>query len=548
MTLDDLLAQTMVGTAAKGAGLPLVPVAAGEGPFRSPKPLPQTAADLGGAIDPDTVRRNPIWRFGWDPSNPGTFSEITCASRGMGMDYGMSPVVFESIEARQVRVKRADNYVLDLLLSPNHCMGAFWVRRGEILASSGLWQLDTYLDCSIVVLFGYVANADVAIPLPLGDARDLGDTLIPAADLGPRALDFIAGQTSKAWVCVGDARYIVAVELACCKEHCDFVPGEMIGFARLHPHVMVWSNEDLKRVEATLVLRRPKHGMAHGAMGKEHRALVVADTNYAHDPSASSGKPLPTTDRLYDYYETEPATVFADRPPGDDDHPLQRKGEITLADARFRRPRTIEAAVKRDSPLVSDDPDIVKEPRQGQFDNVHIAARMKLVLTAPNGETLVDNDVVMLNACVHDCTHMHVRWSSFLTDKIMCGWKHGRPYAEAGAPLVPENQTVFASFPNEHSLVYRAVATKQEAGVPAVFCHHGLAYAIDVWPTSKAATMCKVMFGAIEALANEFEEPFWSSDCNDEWARFYWRIRYAGKHAGRYITLRSKFDLETCMR
>jgi hypothetical protein len=329
----------------------------------------------------------------------------------------------------------------------------------------------------------------------------------------------------------------------------------MVGFARVHPHLLIWSNEDLERVESTIVMARPKNGMVHrnGSMHREHKALVVADTNETHEFSSMAQLPIPYTDLLYDYYESDPARVFEGRSRIASDHPQQRTGEVTLADARFKNKRRIADAVTRRSPHVHDEPDIVKMARQGQFDNVHIAPRMRLTMDLHDGRgpSLVDDDIVMLNMCLHDCCHLHVRWSTFLTDSIIAGWKDGQPNAEPGAPAVPENQTVFASFPNEHTLRYRAIAETVGAGALTVVCHHGLAYAVDLWPGVGAASKAEGLHGAIAGAAKLFNEPFSGGTENDVWSLFYFRIRYCGPPTGINewkIIPRSGFDLETCMK
>jgi hypothetical protein len=543
-SLYDLLAQSMLFEGCKAKGLAPTPVAEG---FQTPKPFPRSAKDYGNDLTPEIVLRNPIWQFSWDPSEPATFRDVTIRSRGMGMDYQMPMGVFDQIEFRQVRVKRQDGSKIDLLLDPAHMLGAWWARTGEIGDNaSGLWQLPAELDVSLLVCFGYSLDSNTPSPLTMADVEALGDSLMPATGLGPRAFDFIAGKSVSTWVCVGPVRYIVAVELVLHKERNDFVPGEFMGFSRMHPHLLFWSNEDTRRVETNIIFARPKHGMAHGdAMGTEHKALLVADTNYEHDPSAVIGLPVPTTDRLYDYYDPEPTERLASRSKGEYDHPLQKPNEFTLADSRFKRGRVLPDRIQRRSPLVRNDTDCIKEPRQGQFDNVHIAPRMKLVMTNVIGRKTQIDDLVMLNACVHDCTHMHVRWSAFLSDKILKGWKHGRPFMEPGAPLVPDNQTVFGSLPNSHTLRYRAISNKDEAGKLVVFCHHGLAYAMGQWPTGDAAGKLLAMQNVMNQLAIQFEEPYYSDVANDEWSLFYFRVRFIGKH--NYLEERSKFDLEECM-
>lgn len=572
-TLDDLLQQSMLFTALRERHMPPVPVSTA---FRSAKPLPQTAADLGGELDEETIRLNPIWQFSWDPEQPGTFTRITVLSRGMGMDYGMPATVYAKLEFREVKVRREDGTVVDLYLDPEHMIGAWRGSVGEIVPKPisslfrkevDLWPLPALIDSSMLVAFGYRLDAPTPSPLTRADCDELGDALIPAPDAPTPGVAFIAGKNSRARVCVGEARYIVLVELVLCKEYNDFVPEGLMGFARIHPHALVWSNENLDRVEATIVMARPKDAMAHSeAMHGVHKALVVADTNQNHQVAQSV--PIPYADGIYDYMETEPARKFEGRKPSTFDHPLQRDGEITLADSRFKRRRILEGAVQlRRSIVISNDTDVVKEPRQGQFDNVHIAPRMRLVMSMPSGEdVLVDDDISMVFVCMHDCCHMHVRWSSLFSDKIIAGWKDGRPNAEPGAPAVPEDQTVFASFPNEHTLRYRAVAegsataspargakqrTVVKAGSLTVFCHHGAGYAIDEWPGQK--TKIAMMRGVLEFQANQFDEPYWAGTPNDVWSLFYFRVRYTAKTRGMLdpnwdVCPRLVFDLEKCMQ
>jgi len=171
---------------------------------------------------------------------------------------------------------------------------------------------------------------------------------------------------------------------------------------------------------------------------------------------------------------------------------------------------------------------------------------MHLELFPADWPRQVIGETVMLNMCLHDCTHMHVRWTQFLDDKIVRGWAGGQPYAEPGAPAVPENQTVFGSFDNLHTFRYRALATTVPAGTTTIFCHHGLGYAIDEWPTAEAATWITGLRVAVELNAKAFVEPFAASHANDKWALFYFRVRFCTKD--RQIRERSEFDLQECVR
>lgn len=559
-SLNDLLRQSMLFTAAA----PQLPTAITSA-FRSPKPSPTRAADREDGLDEATVRHNPIWRLSWDPASPGTFRDITICSRGMGMDYGMAATAYDKMEFRSVQVRRRNGTHVDLLLDPAHMIGAFFAPEGSIspLAdnftgkANWLWQLETRIDSSMLVVFGYKLDQKHPSPLTKAECDALGDDLMPNPGDEPAGVTFTATSGASAWAHVDHTRYIVAVELVLCRENNDFVPGGLIGFARIQPHLMVWGSERLDRVEGTIVMARPSKGMSHDSdvMHETHKALVVADTNEAHTLSGLFERPIPYTDALYDYYEIEPTRVFEGRKRKPYDHPLQREGEITLADSRFTEARTIENAVTRRSQFAVYSPNIVKTARQGQFDNVHIAPRMRLTMEVPfdgRGRFVVDDDIAMLNMCLHDCCHMHVRWSKFLTDAIIAGWKNGRPNVEPGAPQVPENQTVFASFPNEHTLRYRAVAESVDAGALTILCHHGIAYAVDEWPTSGARAAINALHFGIKKLARAGVEPYFDGEENDRWALFYYRIRYTGELApdgsGTWVvTPRSDFSLETCM-
>ncbi len=560
-SLDDLLKQSMLFTAtAPELPKPMT------GAFRSSKPFPTRAAELPRGLDEVTVRTNPIWRLSWDPAAPGTFTNITIRSRGMGMDYRMAATAYDRMEFETVRVRRRNGTNVELPLDPQHMIAAYFAREGSIFPladkfsgkSNWLWQLNTRIDSSMLVVFGYKLDQKIPSPLTKTECDALGGDLMPNPGEELPGVTFTATPGAAAWAHVDHTRYIVAVEVVLCREHNDFVPGGLIGFARIHPHLMVWANERVDRVEGTILMARPAEGMTHAgdAMHATHKALVVADTNEAHTLSGFFQSPIPYTDALYDYYEVDPARVFEGRKPREYDHPLQQVGEITLADARFVAPRRIPDAVTRRSAFAWFSPDVAKVPRQGQFDNVHIAPRMRLTMDVPfdgRGRFIVDDDIAMLNMCLHDCCHMHVRWSKFLTDSIIAGWKDGRPNAEPGAPAVPENQTVFASFPNQHTLRYRAVADSVAAGALTIICHHGLAYAVDEWPREPLSVdkIALLHFG-IKKQARAAVEPYFDGEENDQWSLFYFRIRYTGTlivgSAGEWaIVPRSDFSLETCM-
>jgi hypothetical protein len=172
---------------------------------------------------------------------------------------------------------------------------------------------------------------------------------------------------------------------------------------------------------------------------------------------------------------------------------------------------------------------------------------MKAVIPGVDDPTL--DNIVMLNACVHDCTHMHVRWSEFLNGNwfsnlfsestMLHGWGEHGPYTEPGLPQVPPNQTVFLSLPSSHTMKYRAFAQDCKAGQLQVFLHHGGAYAIDEWPGGNKSAM----LGGVNLAAKL--DPY-QGKFDDEWTEFYWRVRYTSDDRGKVIE-RLSFNLKKCM-
>jgi hypothetical protein len=546
--LDSLLSHTMLWTGARGANLEPVPCSMSE-VFGSPTtPQPQTMEEVEQHERADTAMRNYVWRFTWDPAEPAVFRDVKIRTRGMGSDYGMVATVFDAVTFGAAKVERDDGSVLNLSLDAAHCVGAWWTRTGEINASlaalSALWKLEAKLDSSLLACFAFQLVDGVIQPLPKAEIDDLGELLMPVA--GRRAPSVVAGEAEAYDVCIGPSRYVVAVELVLCRERPDFVPGTLVGFCRIHPHAFVWSNEDLVHSEVSITLERPVNAMAcDPTMDPPIGALAVSDTNDDRSSSAWINLPIPYADNLYDYYETNPHKRFLAPELHTDDHSLQAKTEVTMVDPR-RAERTIEAGVRRRTPLVRDSSKIRKVARQGQIDNVHLAARMTARFDDEHGEPVALKKIVMLNQCLHDCVHMHVRWGEFLEAKMMRGWGRRGPFTEPGAPAVPHNQVVFASFPSKHALTYRAVPQNVKAGEIQVICHHGLGYAVDEWPDGEAWAKIGVLHGTIAAESVLHDEPY-RAQIPFGWLEFYWRVRWTGSH-GHEPVERLTFDLERCMR
>jgi hypothetical protein len=103
------------------------------------------------------------------------------------------------------------------------------------------------------------------------------------------------------------------------------------------------------------------------------------------------------------------------------------------------------------------------------------------------------------------------------------------------------------------TLRYRAVAETVAAGDLSVFCHHGLAYAVHQWPDQPLLFNIDNLLRGLELLAENTNEPCHDWTPRDDWAMFYFRVRYTGRagktNEGWRVFERLKFDdLERCMR
>lgn len=555
-TLEQVLADTMLHTAARGIKLPLerrVPTSAVPRP--TPAPAPSTDADV--------IQTNPIWSWSHDPANPRALRDITIRSRGMGMNYDMAATVARSIEFGDVKFTfpgRQDAVVLPLV-SAFHC-ATYALPSGRIADdASYLWRLPSEVDASIMHVFAYQLLGDAVAPLALDQIDALGVNFMPSplADALHRVYCVLAGE-SAAVATLAPPRVLVCVSLTCCKELNDAAPGEVVGAARLYPHVMVMSNVTGERIEATIEIQRPMTAMSHGdpEMSPRLAPLFVTDRN---EPSII---PQVRWDNIFDYYTTQPHVDFADRPGGQHGPERREVGEVCFADPSARE-RTIAGAVAVLNSVftpVHEPRSINKQARQGEFDNIHLAPRMRLEVRPTYGSEPPDvlEDIAMAPFCVHDCLHMHLRWGTAGSPKKpLLGFSdNGAPHAKDGAPHVPPDQFVFIRLTSAQGFRYRAVATGPiVAGAWTCFMHHGLFYAIDVWPGPASEAKIIAARMTVQDGAKQRMEPYMRGGTNFpstrvSWAAFYWRLRWGGRGETRTdqsILERLKvLNLERCMR
>jgi len=321
-------------------------------------------------------------------------------------------------------------------------------------------------------------------------------------------LSGIQGQFVKAWIEGGgfsdmtpERRTFVLglFDLTLCSPDDDFQPknGAPTGaanVARVFPLFSLWCSDPMASAAAELTLKRPAKsmmtGMANGGvivsslftdqnrgirsiaehMSPEvHKAIFLAGSAFGAPllgPAISAALtklPSPRWDSLFAHYAVD-----------------QKRSDIVCVDptkpSRTDPSSSREVRERVGGSFAAADPPVLKVAGQGMFDNVHIAPQMIY-----NGSS-----VSMAPICHHDCLHIHWRWSLEFTDASLLGWSGGIPHSKAGAPLVPENQTLRISVDGPR-IDYKPVTANAPARQWQVFMHHGAGYVTELLPPGKAA-------------------------------------------------------------
>lgn len=489
LSIQDLLDQTLLFTA-------------------SPKPRLVSASFplerlTGGRPDvrkSESPSERKIWEF--ELNGVDGVRNVTIRHRQM---RDMRMTVCESINWCDVKVNYKGRTLL-LPLTNRFLLQTWYLPEGQIPESdTGYWQLPMNLDQSFQRLFGFQLTGGQIQPLGPGALEDRHLMAPPSPLVLARANN---GSTQAA----PPLRVLVCMTLGCAKERNDFEPGEVLGAARLMPHLMLVSNLPVDSMEATVTLAR-EPTTPHTRMEKEEMTSRISSAFFTD--RNGNFHPYPAWDNLFDYYwidppvNTEVKVVRSDRP-----GIRKRSGlikELKLGSSRGS------------SYIAGQEPrDIEKVPRQGEFDNIHMAPKMKLPASVvgkiPSGWP---REVTMAPFCVHDCFHVHWRWGKGRVDKLnpkwVRGWEGDTPYRTAGAPMVAPNQDVTLKMLSPVCLAYTATIHEPVAGRWQIVMHHGAAYALTYTPTATIA-----QYG-VDGLTADLP-----GEDGDEgaWALFYWHLRY----------------------
>jgi hypothetical protein len=462
-----------------------------------------------------TTEDKAIWS--WDSPVFGgegvQVTNVTCKVSSMGY---MKMQVLDLIEWGPVVVKFGSFDTNTLPLTKDFLICTRYALAGSVSSSPGAyWQLPANTDQSFEMVFGYElpftgwpSSPAPGAPVPLALAS------IDYPDFVEHPYEFPASHTDRGGPAVvtlrpRPLRIILVVSLVCCKERYDFDPGSVLGAGRIYPYMMAVANSPLNQLTGSVKLSRPERSSHSEIMGEKMTSNIgsvfFTDRN---DPGIIARV---YWDNLFAYY-------YVDPPPA--------KYTMVTPSSRGRNWTVRGGVTVHELQGVSDekteDRDILKIAGQGEFDNIHLAPKMvfpKEVLENPLNRGLYGlENVAMAPFCIHDCFHLHCRWSDGPDDPQVKGWVANRPFVKAGAPLVPGNQEVTMEMHSPVSFTYTATAEQCRAGEWQIILHHGGAYALSVgkkgW-LAREAVLTSIPMGLDYNLGDL-----------STWAKFYWCLRY----------------------
>jgi hypothetical protein len=498
-------------------------------PFPAPKVPTEEITD-------SQAPRHAIWHFDHDPKKtPASITNLTCLSRGMGNGrmtvanaVTLEQAAIKTVPSANGKVASVD---IDLPLKPEFVILNGYLKTSTLPADSHfLYPLPAEIDLSMAVVFGYeFKDGPTSAPTVIANERLNDAGFMPTPGAGSTAPPTV-GQGQLAKVVVAPLRAIVCFSFVTAKERADFEPGELLGAGRIWPHTLIMANRDLAETRAVTRVERPAtltmdggDHSTHAEMNLNIEACLFSDSNIG-GAIAPGGPPSPYWDDLFAVYDvgvTSGTTRASD--------PLEKGGTISGAVQVLKFLETSYKTVN-----------VPRVPRQGAYDNIHVAPTMKASTAASHPGMFLDR-IYMAPFCEHDCLHTHWRWASSNSKRAVLGWATtgkdpripGHPYKAAGAPMVPANQTVSIEITGASSFRYHAKAIGKDgvdastpipAGTFSTFFHHGMAYAVQL-----DSVAMQVLDSLIDAQAITKGEPdLGGTSATTSISVRYWRLRWGG--------------------
>jgi hypothetical protein len=365
--------------------------------------------------------------------------------------------------------------------------------------SSAMFPLQREIESQSTILLGWAIDS-LGLVTPI-DYTGVDPTHLKAwiqsggfSDLTPEARTFVFGLIDFT-LCRPDDRY--APKLG--------APSGAAKVARFYPLLSLWSSAELSASQAKLELDRPARTMMpnmarNGAIVSSlfadqndnirtiyddlHPGVIVALAAASAAGAATivfagigaisvasliamSKAPSPRWDSIFAHYSVN----------------VQHGSMLVVDRTKTARTDPTSSRERRSSagavPVAT--APIKKLSGQGIFDNIHIAPEMNY-----NGKS-----ASMAPICHHDCLHIHWRWSQTYQEDYMLGFNSNKPHSLAGAPHIPENQSLSVTANGSH-FEYFPQALNAPAQTWQVFMHHGAGYVTELQAAGYAATLVEV--------------------------------------------------------
>jgi outer membrane protein OmpA-like peptidoglycan-associated protein/subtilisin family serine protease len=445
-----------------------------------------------------------IWHYALGFNSGGVLqaTDVTCQVTHAG-GHTMAMGVLDEVTWEDPLVRFPGGAPLTLPLRAAYLLGSFQTGGGHIAhLTHRLWRLESDHDIGTAAVFGF----------------DLGN---PAAPAPLRRFDELSREAPTG----RGARVLVVCELVLCQSRADFEPTGLLDAARVYPIAEIITDGEAD-IQMAVNLRRPdRSAMDHGWFGGgNHIPSVYADRNegdglmaFVASRVVGGSALLPTWENIFDYFDRNASRAS-----------LRATG-VDPALTGTRTNGTDREVVNRVTGSYGPST-VTKRPRQGEFDNVHIAPQMEVSLGAVPilFSGLGPLGVSMAPLCAHDCFHMHWRWGRGYVREHNLGWGPSGPYTEAGAPMVALNQKVEIELPAGHAGVrYRALSGRQPGGDWAVVMPHGAGYALQLRfdPVAFLPRLLAVLPVAMSPMARAILA--WvASNPDRAWAWIYFFFQY----------------------
>lgn len=470
------------------------------------------------------------WRFSASLSGGPVVRDLECYT-----DSGTWATVLEQMQWSDPVVATDFFQGIQLPLKKEFIISVLSARSGSIQDDPSF--LDEYAESSLQIVYGFQYFPLDKIIRPLvKDHADISDCLakddffsLYSEELPPfeaREVD----RNKKLIVQVRAVKFLFAIELICCSANTKFEPTGAGRVARYYPRSYLIGNIPFSVNDATTQMMRPMHAHHsdhdHSEIPPDQRDGSTHDYHCGYYADSNfwpltHGNIPPKWPNFFSYYS------YDDR----------KRHHVVKSTALRERTDSSNLMVFVDSTVTHYEySTVMKVPRQGAFDNLHIAPAMiapevirkKRQAVNPDGAWNTLDMIFMAPICQHDCLHMHWRWGAAYSEaKHLKGWDANGAYQKMGAPMIPLNQDLYIVFPQNREMHYTVEISKNADPMRwQVMMDHGAGYMvglvkeIDYFDFQRLGV--EVVLKAT-TLGTSDVEPL--VNCYS-WAMFYWNMRY----------------------